>query len=240
MELNERARTDRLTGTDPGRSVALQDGTFASRGDVIVTRHNDRRLVVSDTDWVKNGDRWHVTKVHADGSLNVYRVGARRLGVRLPAAYVAERFKLGYAATVHSAQGMTVDTTHAADGGRARTARPSAPRSPRHRERARGCRARHRANGRVPRPSRRSTPPSPPGSARSRPVRQPAGSGRCTPRPPRACEASSRQGPSAFRGSEWTPSDEAAWEEVQTQYRRARPPYADTSAHGVHQVCPWQ
>ena len=30
----------------------------------------------------------------------------------LPAAYVAEHVALGYASTVHSAQGLTVDTSH--------------------------------------------------------------------------------------------------------------------------------
>ncbi len=32
-------------------------------GDVVITRRNDRRLGVSGTDWVKNGDRWTVTAV---------------------------------------------------------------------------------------------------------------------------------------------------------------------------------
>ena len=31
----------------------------------------------------------------------------------LPADYVAEHLALGYASTVHAAQGATVDTTHA-------------------------------------------------------------------------------------------------------------------------------
>ena len=39
----------------------LSDGNLASVGDVIVTRLNDRRLAMSATDWVKNGDRWTVT-----------------------------------------------------------------------------------------------------------------------------------------------------------------------------------
>ncbi len=45
------------------------DGCAASAGDAIVTRRNDRRLGISATDWVKNGDRWTVDTVHADGSL---------------------------------------------------------------------------------------------------------------------------------------------------------------------------
>ena len=112
--LNLRARHDRLTTSDtpPGREVALVDDTSASVGDIIVTRHNDRRLATSATDWVTNGDRWTITGVHADGSLDVSHAHARRRAT-LPAAYVAEHVQLGYAATVHAAQGLTVDTAHA-------------------------------------------------------------------------------------------------------------------------------
>jgi hypothetical protein len=37
--------------------VALADGNQASVGDVIITRSNDRRLRLTVTDWVRNGDR---------------------------------------------------------------------------------------------------------------------------------------------------------------------------------------
>ena len=110
--LNERARRDHLADATPGRSVSLADGTSVSAGDVIVTRRNDRRLLVGDTDWVKNGDRWRVMRTHRDGSLTAAPAGSRGRRVRLPAAYVAAQVQLGYAATVHSAPGMTVDTSH--------------------------------------------------------------------------------------------------------------------------------
>lgn len=113
--LNERARTDRLAKTGrPAREIPLRDGLRVSAGDLIVTRHNDRRLPISDTDWVKNGDRWRVTEVHPDGSLTATRLagpGHPRNRV-LPAAYVSQHVQLGYAATVHAAQGTTADTTH--------------------------------------------------------------------------------------------------------------------------------
>jgi DNA primase catalytic core len=112
-ELNTRARNDRLaTATGRvGRIVSLADGTRASAGDVIVTRENNRFLALTATDWVKNGDRWTVTKVHRDGSLTArhHKLGIRR---HLPADYVAMHVQLGYAATVHGAQGATVDTCH--------------------------------------------------------------------------------------------------------------------------------
>ena len=91
--------------------MRLADGTAASAGDPIITRHNDRRLPITATDWVKNGDRWTVHTVHRDGSLTaVHRDTARR--VRLPAGYVAEHVALGYATTIHGAQGATADICH--------------------------------------------------------------------------------------------------------------------------------
>jgi len=113
-ELNTRARNDRLTGIgekDIGRVLTLADGTKVSEGDRIITRDNDRRLRISRTNWVKNGDRWHVKKVDADGSLHVVH---DQLGktVTLPADYVSKTVQLGYATTVHGAQGITTGTCH--------------------------------------------------------------------------------------------------------------------------------
>ncbi|WP_183097813.1 toprim domain-containing protein, partial [Nocardioides pelophilus] len=113
-ELNTRARNDRLAGLDDaeiGRVLTLADGTKVSEGDRIITRENDRRLRISRTNWVKNGDRWHVTKVNADGSLLVVH---DHLGntITLPADYVSKTVQLGYATTVHGAQGITTGTCH--------------------------------------------------------------------------------------------------------------------------------
>jgi hypothetical protein len=63
------------------------------------------------TDWVKNGDRWTVLKVSRSGDLTVRHHRNGRT-VRLPANYVQESVELGYATTVHTAQGVTADTMH--------------------------------------------------------------------------------------------------------------------------------
>ncbi len=113
-ELNRRARADLvLQGlVDASREVPLHDGSHASPGDVIITRRNDRRLR-SGRDWVRNGDRWEVTSIHADQAVTIRRPGRRWGGrVVLPAEYVAEHVELGYAITAHRAQGSTVDTAH--------------------------------------------------------------------------------------------------------------------------------
>lgn len=93
-------------------AVALRDGHRARRGDVVLTRNNDRRLRAGKTDHVKNGDLWTVKKITEDGSVQV-RHTRTRVRVTLPPDYLAEHTELGYAATVHRAQGLTVDTCHA-------------------------------------------------------------------------------------------------------------------------------
>lgn len=110
-ELNERARADRLEGASPGREVALSDGLSASVGDLIITRSNDRRVRMSDTDWVKNGDRWTVLDVHEDGAVSAQHAQNGHL-VTLRPDYVAQSTELGYATTVHAAQGVSVDAMH--------------------------------------------------------------------------------------------------------------------------------
>jgi ATP-dependent exoDNAse (exonuclease V) alpha subunit len=91
--------------------VSLADGNHASVGDVIITRSNDRRLRLTATDWVKNGDRWIITRVAKQGDLTV-RHTRSQLTVRLPREYVCTSTGLGYATTIHSAQGVSADTTH--------------------------------------------------------------------------------------------------------------------------------
>ncbi|MBC7678342.1 MAG: AAA family ATPase, partial [Pseudorhodobacter sp.] len=111
--LSMRARLDRVATGDvePG-GVPPHDDGVAGVGDTIVTRRNARLLKVErGTDFVKNGDLWTVVDRHPDGSLRV-RGATHRGFVTLPTTYVAEDVELGYAATIHRVQGMTVDTAH--------------------------------------------------------------------------------------------------------------------------------
>ncbi len=118
--LNARARADRLAAqvrpVDAGsgvvgRELQLADGSTASSGDTVITRRNNRRLAISTTDWVKNGDRWTVQHVHDNGALQVQHLATGR-HVLLPAEYAREHVALGYANTVHSAQGSTAEVCH--------------------------------------------------------------------------------------------------------------------------------
>jgi ATP-dependent exoDNAse (exonuclease V) alpha subunit len=83
--LNQRAQDHRLAGAAPGRQVELADGNRAGVGDLIITRRNDRRLRVTATDWVKNGDRWTILNLSSTGGLRVRQVRNGRT-VTLPAS----------------------------------------------------------------------------------------------------------------------------------------------------------
>jgi hypothetical protein len=109
--LNQRGQDHRLAGTAPDPQVELADGNQASVGDLIITRRNDRRLRISATDWVKNGDRWTILHLTGSGGMRVGHVPNGR-AVTLPADYVSTATELGYASTVHTAQGVTADTMH--------------------------------------------------------------------------------------------------------------------------------
>jgi conjugative relaxase-like TrwC/TraI family protein len=110
-QLNRRARTHRLDHSEVTAEVPLADGNRASVGDVIITRSNDRRLRLTATNWVKNGDRWTITRIDGRGGLTV-RHNRSQLTARLPIGYVRQWTGLGYATTIHAAQGVSTDTMH--------------------------------------------------------------------------------------------------------------------------------
>jgi hypothetical protein len=113
-DLNSRAQAFGLAAgrLDHRQEFVLRGGVRAYVGDVLVTRRNERRLsVLGAHDWVKNGDLWQVEYRFANGD-----VAARHTGhggrVVLPADYLAHDAELGYATTVHRAQGVTVERCH--------------------------------------------------------------------------------------------------------------------------------
>ena len=92
-------------------------------GDLIISRRNDPTLGVYDgtdidtpADPVRNGNRWQVFAVDTEHQ----RIAARRLHDGARAAfsgdYLREHITHGYAVTVHTAQGVTAETTHAVLG----------------------------------------------------------------------------------------------------------------------------
>lgn len=114
-ELNGLAQERRIARgqVDLTTSAALRDGHDAGVGDVIVSRRVDRQLTVRGTrDCVKNGDAWSVRTIHDDGSITAARLTDDRT-VDFPTEYVRESTELGYASTVHRAQGRTVDVARA-------------------------------------------------------------------------------------------------------------------------------
>ncbi|MBX0301849.1 relaxase domain-containing protein [Cryobacterium sp. 1639] len=113
-ELNARAQAFRMSqGIVKGKqSAPLRDGLSAYEGDTVVTRVNNSHLKVSGgRDIVKNGDLWTVEKAHRDGTLTVSNQGTGGT-ITLPKDYVTGAVELGYASTIHRAQGMTADTAH--------------------------------------------------------------------------------------------------------------------------------
>lgn len=116
-----RARLVEYKLVDDHRTVDLHSsGNRAGAGDLIQTRLNAWHLkgYRGNTRAVFNRDEFLVDCVLDDGSLRVLplqsgtRNPAPTGSIVLPAAYVRDHVALGYAATVHSSQGMTVDSAH--------------------------------------------------------------------------------------------------------------------------------
>ncbi|MFD1235879.1 MobF family relaxase [Pseudonocardia benzenivorans] len=111
---------------EDGVPLGLQ-GTYAGVGDLVQARRNGWHLAghAGNRRGPINRETYRVTATRADGSLEVAVISGRgpdgdELGetIVLPAAYVAEHLALGYASTVHAAQGATVDTSHTVVTGR--------------------------------------------------------------------------------------------------------------------------
>jgi hypothetical protein len=119
--LNQRIHHERLD-----RDAATVIGAGGQRigvGDLILSRRNDPTIdfhhSTPDAETlpsVRNGNRWRVVGLDAQATW----LGAERLedGARVffDGDYLREHVSLGYAVTVHSAQGVTADTCHAVLG----------------------------------------------------------------------------------------------------------------------------
>jgi len=100
---------------DPeGPHVELGTGHRAFIGEAILARKN----ATFNGQRILNGSRLMLAAIHDDGSITA-RADERGVCVHLPADYVREHVQLGYAATVHRAQGVTVDVTRAIIGAEA-------------------------------------------------------------------------------------------------------------------------
>jgi conjugative relaxase-like TrwC/TraI family protein len=113
------------TLTVEGPSVGADRDQHIRTGDIIISRRNDATVDVrpgprhrrgEHVSQVRNGNRWRVAGLDAATG----RIAAERLTDKARAVfendYVHDHITLGYAATVHSAQGVTADTSHAVVG----------------------------------------------------------------------------------------------------------------------------
>jgi conjugative relaxase-like TrwC/TraI family protein len=113
---------DDTVGVD-ALTVPAARGHRIATGDLILSRRNDPTIAVwqatdrnAVADPVRNGDRWRVAGIDP----HTQRIAAERLTDRartvFGADYIREHVTHGYASTVHTAQGVTADTTHAVLG----------------------------------------------------------------------------------------------------------------------------
>ena len=106
--LGRRCRENLVARGEVERGGAPIANGRAGVGDEIVTLKNDRKLRWAPGEFVRNGERWRVVERDRKGALTVEGLQGRGR-VTLPPQYVAEHVALGYALTVHKAQGSTVD-----------------------------------------------------------------------------------------------------------------------------------
>ena len=112
-ELNRRAQLWRIEHghVDMSDSAQARGVQLVGRGDRVITRLNDRRLISSQGKFVKNGQRWIVLTCFTDGSI-VLLSPEDGDTLTVGADYATSSVELAYAVTTHRAQGATVDTAH--------------------------------------------------------------------------------------------------------------------------------
>ena len=104
----------------PGPTLTVARDQVVTVGDIVMSRSNDATITVHPSpdrrdrvDQVRNGNRWRVVALDPQSN----RLAAERLSdsarVTFDNNYVKSHITLGYAATVHSAQGVTADSCYA-------------------------------------------------------------------------------------------------------------------------------
>ena len=124
-ELSRRARDDliRYGIVSAGRRVRLAAGEQASTGDLVMARRNTRAIRAGQHGrHLANRDVLQIVGIPADGAhAEVRRLIGHSLGTgrarwslpfHVPRRYLADHANLGYATTVHAAQGRTVGAAH--------------------------------------------------------------------------------------------------------------------------------
>ena len=107
-EINAEIAARRAAAGETGEAVVGEGPTTIRVGDIAVTRRNSRRLVASDSGWVKNGDRWVVESAAAASSIRLRRCDTGAT-VTVPLTYASKHLQLGYAVTQTRAQSVTVE-----------------------------------------------------------------------------------------------------------------------------------
>ena len=107
-EINAEIAARRAAAGDTGEAVIGEGPSTIRVGDTAVTRRNARRIVASDSAWVKNGDRWVVEGANSGGGIRLRRCDGDATA-DVPLAYAAKHLQLGYAVTQTRAQSITVD-----------------------------------------------------------------------------------------------------------------------------------
>ena len=92
----------------------LRWGQQTGRGDLVRTRKNEAKARI------RNGDTWIVHQID-DQSITLHSQVDPRHGVKIPHQWAEQNLELAYAATVDSAQGVTVDRTIVSVAGMGRT-----------------------------------------------------------------------------------------------------------------------
>ncbi|GAA1718413.1 MobF family relaxase [Dietzia cercidiphylli] len=114
--LNEVIRAQRIAEglVDDTRTTTVSRSDTVGVGDTVIARKNSK-LYTTDSKYlgrVINGQLFTVTDLADDGTLAVRDINTGQ-DMLIPADYAGTNMHLGYAATIHRAQGSTVDTTHA-------------------------------------------------------------------------------------------------------------------------------